>query len=554
MSLALRLLLPLSLACGFLAGSTLARADVVKLKNGSEIRGKIVREDTTSVVVRSRGGTISFPRKDIAEVVRESREATLLHQAKSAIRLGKAARARALLERVLEGKDAALQADAKELLTKLDAEEQAKPEVEPGRQAGEEGKPGEDPFTIPEPEALFRELEADAERHPAARRELAGRLIRRANEHYEKRDYLLAASDYRRARLHAAKLEGGDIDLAQLTRAEHVSRLRLARQAVRKRKAKLAVAAASGPVEAQGALAKELRAPAHYLYGRALDLSNRRQEALRSYQSAIGRDLGSRGDIATYRELARLASVGVEIGEHSPGVGEGWRWVWTRNFAILHRLPPDPRLGTLFEGYHAAVVRRLGLQGKLDEKERIPVFIYPSEEEYRRSAGARHWSAGHASRLQSGIDEEEVVRSVYFYPSPNFDAVARHEIAHILTWDALDNALLPSWAAEGSALYAEPENVRLQRLAYARQVRERFVPSEQLLGRIRLPSTDDSGEIGVFYVQSAASFHVLAERLGVHKAFKVALAINTEGPEKALRSVGWSLRSFEGQLQKLLAK
>lgn len=551
MSPALRLLLPLALTAGLLAAGSLASADVVKLKNGSEIRGKIVREDTSSVVIRSRGGTISFPRKDVAEVVRESREATLLFQARSAIRQGKTARARALLERVLEGKDVVLQADAKELLTKLDAAEQAQPErAEP--RAGGEGEPGEDPFAIPEPEALFRELEADAERYPAARRELAGRLIRRANEHYEKRDYLLAASDYRRARLHASKLEGGDIDLAQLARAEHVARLRLARRAVRNRKAKLAVAAASGPIEAGGALSKELHAPAYYLYGRALDLANRRQEALRHYRIAIGRDLGSRGDIATYRELARLASVGVEIGEHSPGVGEGWRWVRTRNFAILHRLPPDPRLGTLFESFHAAVVRRLGLQGKLDEKERIPVFIYPSKEEYARSAGARHWSAGHASRLQSGIDDEEVVRSVYFYPSPNFAAVARHEIAHILTWDALDDALLPSWAAEGSALYAEPEEVRLQRLAYARQVRDRFVPSEQLLGRIRLPTTEDSGEIGVFYVQSAATFHTLAERLGVHKAFKVALAINTEGPEKALRSVGWSLRSFEGQLQRLL--
>ncbi|MGE0713680.1 MAG: hypothetical protein AB7N76_21695 [Planctomycetota bacterium] len=528
-----------------------ALADVVKLRNGAEIRGEVLRDDAEGVVVRTSGGKVSLPRKEVASVERESPGATLVVRARQALTQGRVTRAKVLLERAKGEKDAGAAREAGRLLEELERAPAPAPEVRPGQRGGPAAP--KDPFDIPEEEALFRELEREAQTSKAARSELLGRLAARGRERYDQKQLKEAVGDARRARALAAQLSLPEATQNNLRDLENAARLVLARRALRQRDSALALAAAEPVAGAAKDLPRPYALAAHYLYGRALEASNRVREGEASYRRAIDRDLGASGHLMTYRELARLASVGVPIDEHSPGVGKGWSWIETNHFAILHQLSADAELGNRFEGWHAAVCERLGLRNKLPrDLERIPVFIYADEAGYRHSAGARAWTAGHAQRMASSFDDDDEARAVYFYPSPRFEEVARHEIAHVLVWDALGDPLLPCWASEGAALYAEPDASRAHRLQLAARYREHLKPAKDYLARMRLPATEDNKEIMLFYIQAGVSFAQIADALGVDRAFRVAEGINKDGPEASLRGVGWSLPGFEAAVDREL--
>jgi hypothetical protein len=62
---------PALLAAALVALATLARADVIVLKDGRREEGEIVREDGAGVVVRTGLGELSFARSEIVEIVRK---------------------------------------------------------------------------------------------------------------------------------------------------------------------------------------------------------------------------------------------------------------------------------------------------------------------------------------------------------------------------------------------------------------------------------------------------------------------------------------------------
>lgn len=55
--------------------SPAARADVVTLTNGNELRGRVVEETDDKVVLQTAGGTLTFPRRQVASVVRDEASA-----------------------------------------------------------------------------------------------------------------------------------------------------------------------------------------------------------------------------------------------------------------------------------------------------------------------------------------------------------------------------------------------------------------------------------------------------------------------------------------------
>src|SRR5512134_1990563 len=52
-----------------------ARADVVRLKNGGQIRGRVVEESETQVVVETDGGRVTLERRKVASISREAEPA-----------------------------------------------------------------------------------------------------------------------------------------------------------------------------------------------------------------------------------------------------------------------------------------------------------------------------------------------------------------------------------------------------------------------------------------------------------------------------------------------
>jgi hypothetical protein len=533
-------------------GAPLALGDEVLLKNGATFQGKILSDDPSRIVLRTTAGAkLTLPRSQIAKVTRKatSEGAELFYAGRRALKKGERDSAIQFFKEAAASDDESAVRAAKEELRRLERGDEV-PEASTGRRIPFEN--GKDPFDPPEPEAILRELEAAAKQgDDGARQRWVSRLYQRARLHEGAKRYLEAAVDYQRASDHAKGLFGKDFTRPWFEAAA-VNRLRVARDAVRRRNGRLALAAA-GPVVESKLTPRSLLASAAYFQGRGLELANRRGEAIKAYATTFGEVVPSRKDVETYRELARLTTVGIKVGPGSPGVGREWHRVETRHFSILHQLEKrDPELGLRFEKWREAAYTRLQLKN-LPPKDRIQVFLYRDREAYQKSEGARSWSAGHATRLQAAHDEDEVLRVIYFFPSQNDASTARHEIAHILTWDSLgEKAELPLWAVEGAAIYAEPDNVRMWRRRRAGQWRKGLDPTRTALARMLFPVTKTNEDVGRFYVQSGVNFAVIADRIGVAKAFKVALGINTQGPQKALRAAGLDLRAFEADVEKAI--
>ena len=523
----------------------LASADVVHLRHGGLIQGEIVEETSTKVVVKTRNGSITIPRRKVAKVTREARGVLLLGQGRQALLEGDVPAARRLFEKARKVGDKRIAKRAAEELEALAARGESEPDQALTATKLRWGGQG-DPFTEVEKEALFRELEVEAQKGVAqARARLQQELFQRGERRHAVGEHRLAASDFRRGQSVAS-----DANRLPLRLREQRCRLEVATQALREQASGLALAAA-GPV-AEDPCRRQEEVRAQYLVGRAHELSRNRTKARESYQRALPVKLSNASDLATFRELARLASVGLKVNGSSPGVGEGWRAMETRHFAIVHQGNLDEKaVGARFEAYRAEVIERLELRGKLDERGRVAVFIFASREAYAQHDGARTWSAGHASRMRA---QGELIRAIYLHFEEDLERVAVHEIAHILVGDALNDALIPAWTNEGAAMFAEPARHRLGRRRFVQELYKRSLlrPSRDALGQMLPPLTNEQATVQVFYAQASLNFDLLARRLGIRRTFSCAKRINTEGPQRALSSVGLGLHSFEQLVEKAL--
>lgn len=97
-----------------------AWADVVVLKSGGRISGKVVKDTAQEVVVKTPSGRVVLPRRLVKEVQRESAGETLISLAQERFKAGAIEEARRLYERATEDPDARVRARAKAGLAQLD--------------------------------------------------------------------------------------------------------------------------------------------------------------------------------------------------------------------------------------------------------------------------------------------------------------------------------------------------------------------------------------------------------------------------------------------------
>lgn len=528
---------------------TAARGDVVHLKNGNQIRGEVLEEDEEQLLVRTADGRVGIPRRDVVRIERETKARMLLGQAREAARAGDPVRARRLYEQAVAAAEAgpepepAVAQKAREELGGLPATGpvalDAAPTLTPGKFRLE---PGKDPFQEEEKQALVRELEAALPNNPELRPRLLSELAGRAMSRHRAGECRLAASDWRRA---AALASGRDEQVCRQN--EQRCRLEVAARALRANDAALAAIAAEPVRESSEAV---LARRARYLHGRALELAGDREGARRDYLEVLaGNNLKRGHDLAILRELARLATAGIPIEPSTPGVAETWRRTSTASFEVIHQEADGRALGDTLERARGEVEKRLQLEAPRD-RGRVAVFVLPDFDTYRQSPGARSWSAGHAARLRT---EDEVVRTIYLYPGASFDDRARHEIAHIVVGDALDDAPLPAWAQEGAAIWAESDALRTQRRQGWRylQANGQLKPLAELLAQMLPPLTEDADEAMRFYSQAAVAFEGLALASSPPRALKALVRVNEEGPEEALGSLGLTIGSLEARIAEL---
>lgn len=523
------------LLVGCLLAPGVARADVVHLANGNQIQGSVVEETPEQVVVRTLHGRMTIPRKEVARVERESAARTLLRQARFAAETGDRARAERLFEEALDAGDPAVATAARAELDALRARPAPAAPAAPGKAAKVDRWDGRgDPFVEDEREALIRELEEAVAARPELGQQLLHELYRRGERRHEAGDCRLAASDYRRA------LRWAPADAVEpLQQRERRCRVEVAGKALRRGEAALAREAAR-PVVADADLGRV----AGYYLGRSEELLRRPDAARAAFLATLGAvRVPADRDLATLRELARLASAGLPIDARTPGIAPGWRHVQTDSFSVLLEQGVDAALPDGLEAARGEVIARLDLK-RLDDLGRIALIVFASARSYDGSPGARSWSAGHATRLRA---QDEVVPTIYLHTEGDVESRLRHELAHILVGDALDDARLPMWTQEGAAIHAETEASRRQWREYARALAAQggLRPAGAALGQMLLPMTDDAKAIGAFYVQAALLFDVLAARLGPTRTLAACTHINTDGAEGALRGAGLSVADVE---------
>lgn len=540
----------LLLACATLALSLgVVRADVVCLANGNKIEGLVLEEGEAQLVVRTVAGTMRIPKRDVASIDREGLNRSRLRLARGAAQSGDRPQAARLYQQVIDGStQAGEESTAKLARTELAALEASAPLAadvldDPVRGAGADAWSGSgDPFVEPEREALIRELEAAAAARPEVLARLVSELYRRGERRHETGQCRLAASDYARAGRWVADAEDKDA----LGHRERRCRMEVAGRALRRGDGRLAAEAVRsivGPSQ-QGRLAS-------YYLGRSNELLHQPDEARASFLTALGDvSVPADRDLATLRELARLASAGVPVDARTPGVAPGWGWLQTEHFSVLVEGTAEPGLGGQLEAMRREVIERLGLK-RLDDRARIALIIFATQRSYDGSPGATSWSAGHATRLRA---QDDVVPTIYLHVEGDAQSRLRHELTHILVGDALDDALLPMWCVEGVAIHAETEASRRLWREQARYLaaRGRLRPPREALGQMLLPMTDDAAEIGAFYVNAGLLFDVLAGRAGVSRTLEAARRINAEGPDAALRAAGFDARGFEADVLEAL--
>lgn len=551
--------LRLVLSLGLVLVAAPSRADVVQLKNGRQIRGEVLEETSEQVVVKTPDGRVTLPAREVERVEREARPALLLGLAREAARLGDRERARRLYvdaRAAADGAgDALVSRHAGDELQALEALPAPAPALDGQPPRRTRLEPGVDPFLEEERQALVRELTAALPQHPELRGRLFSELYNRAIARHRAGECRLAVSDWRRA----AALVGGT-DRGALLTNEQRCRLEVAARALRAGDGALGAVAAE-PVRSSSD--EGLRRRAHYLHGRALETTGRPDEARQAFLAALAPLQVPKGhDLAILRELARLRTAGVPVESSTPGVGAGWRRSTSASFELIHRQetptggsPEGPGLGeelaTVLEQARGEVVTRLQLQPPRD-RGKVAVFFLPTLEEYRASPGANSWSAGHAARLRT---EDEVVRTIYLYPGPGLVDRARHEIAHIVVGDALDDAPLPAWANEGAAIFAEGDGSRASRrqvwvgLRQAGQLR----PLEDTLAQMLPPLSDDVGEVQRFYVQAALNFEAIAAQVGPERALRALVKVNDEGHVRALSGAGVRVDNLQAVIEGLAA-
>ena len=517
-------------------------ADVVHLRNGRALRGEIVRETGDAIVLRTPHGEIRLERATVERVEEESQADLFLGQARDAVRDQDFGTARQRFELALAELKAGPQRERVQAELKA-VERRSDPFLPSSSSRGRWSEAGPDPFQREEPEARVRELMAGAETRPDLRQQLAQMLYVRGRSSYDARDFLSAAIDFGRA---AEASEGSNRET--LLRYAHESRLKVAAGAVRAGNAGLAARAARPVVESERE-ATLLRGS--YLLGRAEELRQNRGAARTAYQQALSGIELPHSKLPLLRELARLRAAGSPVDPETAGVGKRWKWAQSAHFGVVHELDRSgPELTRILEAAFSDVVSRLKLKDVRGE--RIAVFLFADREGYQGSAGARGWTKAHASRLQG---EDELVLSIYAFLGEGFESTLRHEIAHILTWRQLGDAVFPVWAGEGIAQFAEGEQEREQNrllvrnLAAAGQLPDWNVALRQML----YPLQETQVALTAFYAQGGVMFEVLAQRIGPRKAIQALTRFNEEDAADVLRELGVGPQGFVAELQAIAA-
>jgi hypothetical protein len=241
----------------------------------------------------------------------------------------------------------------------------------------------------------------------------------------------------------------------------------------------------------------------------------------------------SPASVERLRALGRTLLNGDALREGSPSYDPSWSRVDLTHFIVFHQLG-DRFQNTDLQTYENArdqALSRLGIPESDIVQKQVPLILFRDKRTFV-SAGANAWAAGETVPLSS------TCRLIATYPGQE-DVVLPHEITHAL----IANGRRQSWAEEGVAMYAEPDDSReRRRISAARLVASgKWMPLGTFLAAATFDHDAPSREISAFYSESCVVFQKLVDATGsVKQALDLAKQIATAGVDAALHDASLS--------------
>ncbi len=544
-----------------------ALGDIIILTNGREIRGEVISESGGRIVVRVPGGTLSFPRSQVATIRRENPADYRMSVAKDLFRQGKSRMAveqlraavkadprhskarRALIDglrkRAVELEDrGSLSAGRtlfKEVLALAPGDEESTKAIERMkiriaglRQSIKQGMVLVVGGKAEQARALFEGVLDDCpEMRPELAKYHARALIGVGDRAYAKKDYAGAASSYTAALGFGPEL-AANIEPRYINTRLHVVSSLINSGHFEKAEAELAELHDFSPTNIE----------VKFIAGRYEEIRGRFANAADLYASALGVELaGARGRAkANYlREklTAKLDARRVKKVERSdewmksdPG---DWQVHQTEHFAIHHHNEAvAAEVGTTAEHHYERIIDELGL-GDIDFGGKGKFYIHRDAKEYRKVTGQPEWSGGVThSKMRGGRLADQYISS--YQTSPKLlKSVIPHELTHMLFSRGVGYGKdFPLALHEGVAVAMEPGyKQRHYKSVIWNHIRtDTLIPMGELLTMADYPVDHE-----LFYAQGARLVQMLLERGGSKKLIEFSKAVDNTSLARALKRV-----------------
>jgi Tfp pilus assembly protein PilF len=535
-------------------------ADVIILKNGNSIRGKIVHSDSKEITIEVPFGTMRIKRSKIKKIIRENEKKYLEKEGDHIISLGSfgeairyykkalekdpsSDRLRSKIEKAyasfirhcLERKNLRQAAEAQKGLEEFNPDstaahteiallnkmlEQARIAEEKGVSQLATGKFGD----------AIRSLERALSIAPGRRKtvypKLAEAYMKSAEGFLRLMDIKSAARQYDKA------VEYGPELLMRVEKPWTFTKVKLAMDdllAGKLKRAKKEIKSVLGALpDSQFAL---------FALAEAYRIEKLFKKAEEYYRKSLGsKARGAPKELGALRKFAHkdviknwgnLAEILVVDTRLTGTDGTEWQEMETGHFIIRHKnVYAGTRMAVFAEHYASAILRYFDYESKHAEwDKKCTIEIYPDRESYKGDMSTAEWSGGTSVLKRRGAKLEDH-RIILFQTSPQaFNTILPHELTHIIYQMVVGYGVsLPLWLNEGVAVWMEPDFRRRRhlRVLEVELGRDNLFPLHELFKTQTYPESKRD----VFYAQSYFLVSLLISRGGAGKIVEFARKVS----------------------------